>query len=216
MTRVLLGHERSSISTAASLIRANGTIIYPTDTVYGLGCNPFSETAVRRVFELKRREAKPMPVLCADIDQVSAVAYLTEDAMKLAALFWPGPLSIVLRKREGLPPLLTSHRDEVAVRIPANVVALELMRTSGSPIVGTSANISGEEAATKIDELPNELLMNVDLVVDGGPTLYKKSSTVVRMVGGEIVVLREGAVSVEQLISRIEEARLDLSVRRYG
>lgn len=213
MGEVVSGIDRGAIRRAARVLAEGGTVIYPTETVYGIGCDPFREESVKRVFELKKRELKPMPVLCADLDQLDKVADMSSEELELALLFWPGPLTLVTKRRPSLPPLLTAFKDEVAVRIPASLIALELMRAAGMPIVGTSANLSGMPSPSSLSDVPSHLIDNVSITIDGGPALYKVPSTVVKIKGSMILIIREGALRAEEISRRVCGAGLGYEVR---
>ena len=192
---------------AAELIREGGVIVYPTDTVYGIGCDAFNEGAVERVFEIKRREQKPMPVLCSCLDDVARVGVVDEGLYRLAIAFWPGAVSIVVGKSPELPSRVTAGLDKVAIRIPAHIVPLELIRLSGSPIVGTSANISGQPPAVSHEDLAREILEEVDAVIEGGLSHAGVASTVLELVGGgRVRVVRRGALGDEELAKRLKLA----------
>lgn len=184
---------------AAKIIREGGVVIYPTETVYGIGCNPFDEKAVKRVIELKRREAKPHPLLASSLEDVLKVSSPSDDEMTLASILWPGPVTLVFERRPELPDLVVSNQPTVGVRIPAHLIALELIRLAGTPIVGTSANISGGHPPASLGMVAEELRKGVDAVIDGGATRYREPSTVLRLVGDGLKIIREGAVKREEL-----------------
>ncbi|MDI9608886.1 MAG: L-threonylcarbamoyladenylate synthase [Candidatus Verstraetearchaeota archaeon] len=195
------------------VVRGGGIIVYPTDTVYGIGCDPRNEAAVRRVFAAKRREKKPMPVLVDSLQSAEKLVELGEAGRALAERFWPGPLTIVAPLREELPEELTGGRQKVGVRIPRHPVAISLIAASGGALVGTSANVSGRRAASSVGELDPELLNTVEVVVDAGETPVGISSTVVEVgqpipeVGAKIAegvwLIREGPIDVETIRSAL-------------
>ena len=206
-----LGLE-DGIPEAARIIKNGGVVVYPTDTVYGIGCDVFNQEAVKRVYEAKQREAKPMPVLCSSLDDVLRVCSISGEALRIAHMVWPGPVSIIAPKRPELPDLVTSGMDEVAVRIPASLPVLEVMRIAETPIVGTSANISGRPPPRGADEVSPELLSRVDLLLDGGRSRYGEPSTVIKIEGGRLLVLREGALRRGELAELLRGAGIELSV----
>ncbi|MEM0348834.1 MAG: L-threonylcarbamoyladenylate synthase [Candidatus Caldarchaeum sp.] len=193
----------AAVNAAAEAIKRGGVIIYPTDTVYGIGCDPFNLDAVQRVIDAKKREKKPAPVLVSDLDQLNEVAEPTEEELEAAIRLWPGAVTIVMAKRPELPDLVTAGEKTVGVRMPAHMVPLMIMQKTRRPLVGTSANISGEPAATTVDQIPSSVLESVDVVVDAGKTPHQLPSTVVRIQRGDVIVLREGAVSREEIMRRI-------------
>ncbi len=201
----LLSPTREGIKRAVEIIREGGVVIYPTDTVYGVGCNAFDEHAVERVFEIKQREAKPMPVLCSSIEDVSKVGYMDEMLYKLALALWPGAVSIVIRKSPRLPSRVTAGLDKVAVRIPAHLVPLEIIRLAETPIVGTSANISNKPPALRHEEIDKTLLKKSDALITGGEAYLGLSSTVLEVVeGNKLRIIREGALQNVELRKRLE------------
>ncbi|HID91344.1 TPA: threonylcarbamoyl-AMP synthase [Candidatus Bathyarchaeota archaeon] len=209
MTRVLIANQES-VRRAARIVREGGLVIYPTDTVYGLGCDPFNVRAVRRLIAAKRRPRKPLPVLASSIKDAERIAALTGRARMLALKFWPGSLTIVLRKREALPDVVTAGRGTVALRIPSNRIALRLTELSGGLLVGTSANISGGKPPITAAEAERELGDAVDVIIDGGPSSLRKPSTVVDATGEEIRLLREGPIEydvVARAVGRWKEGR---------
>ncbi|BAJ51101.1 translation factor [Candidatus Caldarchaeum subterraneum] len=191
------------MNSAAEAVKRGGVIVYPTDTVYGIGCDPFKIEAVERVIHAKRREKKPAPVLVSDFDQLHEVAVPTEEELEAAIRLWPGAVTIVMAKKPELPELVTAGEKTVGVRMPAHVVPLLIMQKAHRPLVGTSANISDEPSATTIDQIPSSVLEKVDVVVDAGRTHHLLPSTVVKIQDGQVVVLREGVLSREEIEKRI-------------
>ena len=193
----------AGIAEARGRVAAGGLIAFPTDTVYAIGCDPFSERAVGMVYAAKGRPAsKPLPVLGASAPDLSALAALEGRAARLAARFWPGPLTIVARAADGhaaagrrLAPQLVSAAGGVAVRVPAGRCVLDLLSACG-PLVGTSANLSGRPPCRTAAECAEQLGDRVHVVVDGGPSPGGGGvSTVVDAGGGRMRIVREGLVS---------------------
>ncbi|HUI86877.1 MAG TPA: L-threonylcarbamoyladenylate synthase [Nitrososphaerales archaeon] len=180
---------------AGRLVRSGGLVVFPTDTVYGLGCDPRNSDAVSRLFQAKRREPKPIPILCDGFETAASLVVLDGAAKKLAEANWPGALTIVAPVRVELPYPVHQGTGMVGVRVPAHAVCLDLIRICGGSITGTSANLSGRPACRSAEEAISELGEEVDLVLDGG-YLTGRESTVVRFGEKGIEVLREGAVRV--------------------
>jgi L-threonylcarbamoyladenylate synthase len=185
----------SSIHEAADVVIRGGVIVYPTDTVYGLGCDPTNEAATRRVYEIKGREAKPVPVLCASLEAASGLVRLDGVALELAEEHWPGPLTIVAPMKRTLPELLHQGSGALGVRVPNSESCLELIEACGGYLVGTSANRSGSPACRTAREALRSIGKEVDRILDGG-RLVAAESTVIRIAGERIEVLRKGAVGV--------------------
>jgi len=186
---------------------ANGSVIcYPTDTLYGLGCDPFNDQAVRRTKEAKGRGAKPMPILVKDLAAAEKFAYLTLRAKKLAQEFWPGPLTMVLQAREGLPAILISEGN-VGVRSPKHPICLDLLELCSGGLVGTSANLSGRAPATTAEEVVAQLGERVDLILDGGRVPIGVASTVVDLTRPKLVIIREGPVGREEILKSLRKRK---------
>ncbi len=196
-----IGVDAASLSSAAKVVRGGGIVAFPTDTVYGLACDPWSEAAVDRLFEAKRREAKPIPVLCADSVEAESVVSFNEKALELVKRFWPGALTIVAPLKQTVPLRLDQGSGWLGVRVPDHRAARELARLSGGFITGTSANVSGRPSCTTAAEVSDSLGDRIDAIIDGGPS-PGGASTVVKVVGGSIEVLRRGLIGVESGITR--------------
>ena len=197
----ILKASQSSISEAIRVVKFGGLIVYPTDTVYGLGCDPFNTLAVKRLIDAKGQRKKPLPILASDIEHVKTVAKVTETAEKLARKFWPGPLTIVLKKKPQLPEIVTFGRDTVGVRVPNHPVALELLRQGNGLLIGTSANISGKKSAVTAEDAAKQLGDKVDLILDGGRATLGKGSTVVNLADRRFRVERIGPISLKEIES---------------
>ncbi len=192
---------REQIERGIAILKQGGIIAFPTDTVYGLGVSAYNEPAVRRLYRLKQRpEARPLPILVADMAQMTEVAgVLPPVARKLAAIFLPGALTLVLPRSARVPDIITGGGRTIAVRIPAHPVAIALIRGLGSPIVGTSANLSGRPSTLTAAEVYSQFDDRIDLVIDGGQCPGGRESTIVDVTGEKPRVLREGAISRQQL-----------------
>ena len=188
---------------AAEIVEKGGVIIYPTDTVYGIGCNPFNARAVERVYGLKKRENKPSPVLVSDLNQLRQVADPKPAELRAALLLWPGPVTIVMARKPSLPESVTFGKPTVGVRMPSDAVTLAIMQLSGLPLLGTSANLSGHPPARSPSELDPELVKGVDIVVECGRTLYGRPSTVIEVAEEGVRVVREGALSEYEVKLRL-------------
>jgi L-threonylcarbamoyladenylate synthase len=188
-----------AIAEASRVVKAGGVVAIPTDTVYGLGCDPRSDKAVGRLFEVKNRQAKPVPVLCASPDVARKLVELNSAATKLANLHWPGPLTIVapLKKGSKLSHLLDQGSGHLGVRVPRSDLCLALARKVGGAITGTSANLSGAPSCRTAAQVVASLDGRIELVIDGG-TLRGRESTVVKATGETVEVLREGSVRIQE------------------
>jgi L-threonylcarbamoyladenylate synthase len=190
---------REAVAQAARAVRAGGVVAIPTDTVYGLGCDPSSDKAVGRLFEVKDRQAKPVPVLCADKGVAEGLVELNGTAIKLAEQHWPGALTIVAPLRDGtnLSSLLHQGTGYLGVRVPRSEVCVQLAGKVGGAITGTSANLSGRPSCRTAAQVVASLGERIQLVIDGG-ALRGKESTVVKVNGDTVEVLREGSVRIQE------------------
>jgi len=197
----ILKPSQSSILEAIRVIKIGGLIVYPTDTVYGLGCDPFNTFAVKRLIDAKGQRKKPLPILASDIEHAKIVAEVTDAAEKLARRFWPGPLTIVLKKKPRVPQIVTFGSDTVGVRVPNHPVALELLRRCDGLLIGTSANISGKMPTATAEDAANQLGDKVDLILDGGRAILGKGSTVINLADRRFRVERVGPISLKEIES---------------
>jgi L-threonylcarbamoyladenylate synthase len=182
---------------AVEALRAGGVVVYPTDTVYGLGCDATNPAAVRRVFEIKGRPPdQPVPVLLADVREAFDLAEVGEGARRLMRRFWPGPLTLVLPSRGVVAEMVTAGTGTVGLRVPDHPVPRALVRACGFPLVGTSANSTGRPAPVSVPQVLSDLDGRVELVLDGG-RLRGRPSTVVDCTGDRPRVIRPGPISAE-------------------
>lgn len=193
------------IERAARIIRDGGLVAFPTETVYGLGADATSERAVRKIFEAKRRPAdNPLIAHVSDREMLDRIASgLGVTAERLIARFWPGPLTIVLKRKAILAESVSAGLETVAVRMPDNRVALELIRLSGVPLAAPSANTSGRPSPTTAEHVLRDLEGQVDMIIDGGATNIGIESTVVDMTVDPPVILRPGWITREHLIEAV-------------
>lgn len=203
--------DLAAIRRAAGVIRAGGLVAFPTETVYGLGANARDADAVGRIFAAKGRPAtNPVIVHVADEAQVRRVAgSWPAAARKLAAKFWPGPLTLVLAKSPDVPDVVTAGGPTVAVRWPAHPVAAALIREAGVPVAAPSANRSTELSPTRAEHVLRSLDGRIDLILDGGPCACGIESTVVDVTGGAVRLLRPGPITVpmlEDVVGNVERA----------
>ena len=207
------------IRRAADCLARGGLVAFPTETVYGLGVNALSATAVQRLFEAKGRPSSdPLIVHVAAFAQAHDVAReLPPAAEALAARFWPGPLTLVLPKSSRVPAGVTAGLDTVGVRVPAHPVALALLDAAAIPVAAPSANLFSRPSPTRADHVLEDLAGRIDIVLDGGPTLVGVESTVLDLTGPVPVVLRPGVVTKEMLetvVPRVEVRTLAVPVGR--
>lgn len=200
--RVIDCDGRVELEAALQALKTGGVVAVPTDTLYGLAADVFSARALGRVFSIKGRPAGlALPVLVADWEQVAmVVGVVTELGRRLAQQFWPGPLTLVFPRSPRLPELLTGGKDTVAVRMPNHWVPLALAARLGAPITGTSANFSGSADPLTAEAVEAQLGDRIDYLVRCGPRPAGTPSTVVDVCGAAPRLLRQGAVSFQQVL----------------
>lgn len=202
-TRVVRARDPRSLHQALIVLRKGGLVAFPTDTVYGLGALALDGKAVESIYAAKGRPAeKAIPVLLGDVDDLDQVAeYIPGAALKLAARFWPGPLTLVIPKKSTVPQAV-SATDTVGVRVPDHAVARALLRASG-PLAVSSANLSDQPSPSTAKEVLAQLDGRIHLILDGGKTPGGVPSTVVDCTTVEPVILRAGPLSLEKLKSAL-------------
>ena len=194
-----------SIDRAVEVLRNGGVVAYPTDTLYGLAVDPRSAVAVAGLFALKGRDAaSAIPLIAASVAQARTAAEFSDLALKLAKSFWPGPLTIVLPAFAVIRRELLGTGSTVALRVPAHPTAQALAARHGFCITSTSANRSGEPAATTAEQVSNELMNVIDLVLDGGPSPGGAPSTIVDVTGDRPRLVRAGAIAWERVLESLE------------
>lgn len=200
-THVLPANSPDAISRALEILRAGGLVAFPTDTVYGIGALAFDGKAIESIYAAKDRPIeKAIPVLIADTEDMEKIGMdIPRIAYRLAVRFWPGPLTCVIPKQPTLPEAV-SATPTVGVRVPDHEVARALLRAAG-PLAVTSANISGKSSPSTAEEVLAQLDGRVALIIDGGKTPGGVPSTVVDCSGNEIRILREGPISLQELLS---------------
>ena len=202
-TKVMSASSRDAIPRALEILKAGGLVAFPTDTVYGVGAPAFDGKAVESIYVAKDRPIeKAIPVLIGDKDNLEKVGiHIPASAHKLAFRFWPGPLTILVPKRADLPESVSATAT-VGVRVPDHDVARALLRAAG-PMAVTSANISGGQSPVTAEEVYEQLGGRIDLIIDGGQTPGGVPSTLVDCTASELKVLREGPVTLEDLLSAL-------------
>ena len=183
------------------MLKKDGVVAYPTDTVYGLGAAMNNLKAVERIFEVKGRpKGMALPLLVADREQIKKIAVnIPETAWQLIDKFMPGGLTIILQKADTVADIITAGNKTIGVRIPDHPVPIALIKGLGQPIVGTSANLSGQPSALTAEEVARQIGGSVDMIINGGRSPGGVESTVVNLSGTKPVILRAGAISPEQI-----------------
>lgn len=181
------------------VLKAGGVIVFPTDTAYGLGVDALSEDAIGKIFIIKKRVQKPLPVIVSDYKMLESVAELNPLGLKLAKKYWPAPLTIIFKKKDSVPAALTLGLSTVGVKMPDSKIALKLVKEFGHPLTSTSANISGTQNNYTVDDVLKQFRdqeARPDLILDAGSLSEVPVSTVVDTSEGKIKILREGPVTI--------------------
>ncbi len=204
--------EEEKLEYIAEEFRKGKIIVYPTETFYGLGTNPFNREAVKKIYYLKKREfGKPLPIIIHEKSQVEELAQdIHEVFYKIAERFWPGPLTIVLKAKSIFPDEMLGEEKTIGMRLPNFEWLRGLVKKVGFPIIATSANISGEGEISSPIELTKIFYGEVDLIVDGGKTSGKKPSTVLDLTGNKAKIIREGIIPKSEINEFLEEIKNNL------
>ena len=203
--------DYSKLKVAGEIIKNGGLVLFPTETVYGLGANGLDENAVKKIYKAKGREQdNPLILHVSNFDMVSKIAKNISDIeYTLMKTFWPGPFTIILDRTEIVPDIVTAGLDTVGVRMPSGIIAKELISYAGIPIAAPSANVSGRPSGTNISDIFEELSDKVDYIVDGGECEVGLESTVVRVVDGIPNILRPGKISPEDIKKAVGIVKID-------
>lgn len=196
MTEVVKENNPESSQKAASVLIGGGIIIYPTETLYGMGALALNEESVKKIFKIKERfHGKPIPILMKDKEMLSRFVEVTEEAFQLIDKFLPGPLTLVLRQKKNLPDLISAGTGKVAVRISNYPFVKRLFDFVSEPLTSTSANVSGEENLFNFDKIYETFKGKVALIVDSGNLPPSKGSTVIDLTVKPPRIVREGDIS---------------------
>lgn len=207
--------DKDLIAIFASMLAGGKTVIFPTETVYGLGANALDEEAAAKIYQAKGRPSdNPLLVHIADKEDVYGLVENIDGRAKLLMdKFWPGPLTIVFKKKDIIPARTSGGLDTVAIRMPSDQVARDLIRQAGVPIAAPSANISGRPSPTKPEHIIREMDGRVDGILVGGPCNYGVESTIVDLSGDVAMVLRPGSITLEMLGEVLGQVDLDPSLK---
>ncbi len=193
--------ESDIIAKAGKIIQNNGVVIFPAQCLYGVAANALNTKAVEKVFQLKQRPLnKPILILIPNKNMLpDLVTTISRSAQKLMEAFWPGNLTLVFEAKNNIPQLLTANTGKIGIRIPAHPVAKALVEYIGIPITGTSANLSGRNGCSQIDQLAPSIIDPADLILDAGLLKGGKGSTIADVTAQDINIIREGAVSTRRI-----------------
>ena len=206
--------EYEIIKQASKIINRGGIVVFPTETVYGIGADALNDEAVSKIFEAKGRpQDNPLIVHIAEYDELyDLVLEIPDKAMKLAQNFWPGPLTMILYKKNVLSDKISAGLETAAIRLPSNKIALALIKESKKPIAAPSANTSGKPSPTEASHVIEDLIGKVDMIIDGGSTYIGLESTVVDMTSDVPMILRPGGITLEDIVNVVGSCEYDPSI----
>ncbi|MBZ2174935.1 threonylcarbamoyl-AMP synthase [Schnuerera sp. xch1] len=209
-----INSERKLIMEGAKYIKEGKLVVFPTETVYGLGANGLDEEAVLKIFHAKGRpQDNPLILHVSSMKEVkSLVKSISTEAERLMEKYWPGPLTMLFQRSDAIPDIITAGLDTVAIRMPNNSIALKLIEMSGVPIAAPSANTSGKPSPTSVQHVIEDLYGKVDMIIDGGATGVGLESTVLDLTGNIPMILRPGGITLEDLQYIIPNVEFDLSI----
>jgi L-threonylcarbamoyladenylate synthase len=202
-----------SIKEGAEILRKGGLVAFPTETVYGLGADATDENAAKKIYAAKGRPSdNPLIIHIADPSDAEKYAYTSELYYKLAKAFMPGPLTVILKKKDTIPQTVTGGLDTVAVRCPSHPIARELIREAGVAIAAPSANLSGSPSPTCAEHVIRDMNGRVDAIIDGGCSEIGLESTIVKAEDGKLILLRPGAITADALRCVCEHVEISNAV----
>ena len=191
--------DKEGIEKASKIAKSGGVIIFPTDTVYGIGCDPYNKKSVDRIYQIKGRpKSKPFPVLAYSIEVAAEIVEFDKDSEKIAGKFWPGPLTLILKVKDEKLKTSLHLEEKIAIRVPNNQCLLNLLKNS-KLLIGTSANISGENSFTNSQECYQKI-PDFDIFLDDGDIKNGIESTILEMHEGNPIIHRIGALKKEEIM----------------
>lgn len=207
-------NQQQDIEQAAKILKDGGLVALPTETVYGLGANALDEDAVKSIFHAKGRpQDNPLIVHISDFEEIyNLVAEIPESAKLLAEKYWPGPMTLILKKSDKIPYVVNAGLDTVAIRLPNHDITREIIRKSGVPVAAPSANISGSPSPTSAKSVYDDLNGKIPLIVDGGECQIGVESTVISLLNNKPSILRPGGVTPEQIKAVLGDVEIDKAV----
>ena len=202
METLILNNSIENITRAAGIIRTGGLVVFPTETVYGLGADALDPTAAHKIYEAKGRPSdNPLIIHLADISDAEKYSYVCDLYYKFAAEFMPGALTVILPKRDCIPDEVTGGLNTVALRVPSHPIANALINAAEVPIAAPSVNLSGKPSPTTVKHVIEDMNGRVNVIIDGGDSAIGVESTIIKIDEDKVILLRPGGVTYEDLIS---------------
>lgn len=189
------------LNNCIEVLKNGGIIVFPTETVYGIGANAFFENSVKEIYRVKKRpNEKPLAIMVSGIEEIEKYAVISNEIeRKIIKKFMPGPITIILKRKKGVLDYVASGKDTIGVRIPDNRIILEILRKSKLPIVAPSANISGMPSGIDFNSIKSDFEGNVDICINGGKCKLEEPSTIIQVVDNEIEILRQGKIKKQDI-----------------
>lgn len=201
--------NEKTLTHAGEILRSGGLVVFPTETVYGLGANALDKDAAEKIYAAKGRPSdNPLIVHIASPVDADKYALTSEEFDRLAKAFMPGPLTVIMPKRDCIPLTVTGGLDSVGIRCPENEIARKLISAAGVPIAAPSANVSGKPSPTKAEHVRYDLESKVDMIIDGGECTFGLESTIVKIENGKITLLRPGAITLDMLCALFDNVEV--------
>ena len=199
-------HDYTKLQKPAQIIKNGGIVIFPTETVYGIGTNALNEQSIKHLFEIKQRPLnKPISLLVNSMKMIEEIATdISDIEYALMKNFFPGPLTIILKKNNIIPNIVTSNSNTVGIRMPANKIALELLNYANIPIATTSSNLSGNPSQTNFENTIKDFKNSADYFINGGESEIGLASTVIQIVNNTPYILRQGSISEAEIKSFVK------------
>lgn len=188
------------------IIKRDGIVVFPTETVYGIGGNALSENVIKNIYNIKERpQEKALNILVKNKEEIKKYAYISSELEEeIIDKFMPGPITIILKKRKSqIPDLLTGNNDTIGIRIPDNDIVKKILEKCNLPIAAPSANISGKPSSIRLEDIKPDFDGKVDAFIDGGVCKQNISSTIVKVIDGKVKILREGIISIKDINEKI-------------
>lgn len=198
--------NESELKKVIEILKNDGIIIFPTETVYGIGGNALSNKVIDRVYKVKQRpRAKAVNIMVSNINQIKKYAEIkSELEEKIIKNCMPGPITLILKKKENFGDYFTANNDTIGVRIPDNKIISAILKNIDFPIIAPSANISGKPSGVEVSDIITDFENEVDAIIDGGKANLGLASTIIQVIDGKINILRQGKISEEEILNKIQ------------